>query len=289
MFQSAPPARGATTGRAEINPGAEFQSRPPRGGRREQSMVSLVENGFQSAPPARGATRGSRHESARAEVSIRAPRAGGDVHACSHRDPLHVSIRAPRAGGDPRQRTRRTSPCSFNPRPPRGGRLGTGVGPVPSAVVSIRAPRAGGDVVSGRRDAERGVSIRAPRAGGDRRPQTLVSGSRCFNPRPPRGGRRGGAQRAKRRGRSFNPRPPRGGRPAHRARPQLSAGVSIRAPRAGGDLAPPEDASGSVRFQSAPPARGATVCAHVAPQVPPVSIRAPRAGGDAHRRSCLLA
>ena len=55
-----------------------------------------------------------------------------------------------------------------------------------------------------------------------------------FNPRPPRGGRPGSFS-AKGRIADFNPRPPRGGRrKGHRGR-QAEIGISIHAPREGGD------------------------------------------------------
>ena len=102
--------------------------------------------------------------------------------------------------------------ASFNPRPPRGGRLFLFLICFLMSIVSIHAPRAGGDLqVRGRRLQDglfqstppargatndrqgRGsgsrVSIHAPRAGGD---QLRAVGSvlpRGFNPRPPRGGR----------------------------------------------------------------------------------------------------
>ncbi len=123
------------------------------------------------------------------------------------------------------------------------------------------------------------VSIRAPRAGGDGSPLPLPRRGRSFNPRPPRGGRLG-AVPGFRRVQVFQSAPPARGAtiakwlsvsrgtfqsapPARGATHDLIDGValeavSIRAPRAGGDLA-----------IDRPPRQPA-----------PVSIRAPRAGGD---------
>ena len=59
-------------------------------------------------------------------------------------------------------------------------------------------------------------------------------------------------------GTCFNPRPPRGGRRDARV-----------------------NRLGLERFQSTPPARGATRCSGRYPAIQNVSIHAPRAGGDA--------
>ena len=100
-----------------------------------------------------------------------------------------------------------------------------------------------------------------------------------FNPRPPRGGRRCVAYSAccrckisihaprqggdpvntagTHRARDFNPRPPRGGR--------QNGGGGLMAAR---------------KFQSTPPARGATIQDRDAQQQAYISIHAPREGGD---------
>jgi len=64
--------------------------------------------------------------------------------------------------------------------------------------------------------------------------------------------------------------------------------VSIRAPRAGGDerRAPPTTRRRA--FQSAPPVRGAMTQLQLSRPRRLVSIRAPRAGGDVHRRAQRL-
>ena len=125
---------------------------------------------------------------------------------------------------------------------------------------------------------------------------------RDFNPRPPRGGRQ------KRMGHktdnmlNFNPRPPRGGRPQAECQPNDGTGISIHAPREGGDKAvfdssiweyifqstPPARGAtqgflldrGRGKFQSTPPARGATALQSVLYQSLIISIHAPREGGD---------
>ena len=209
-FQSAPPARGATAVALAVDPmysvsirapraGGDtipitppvtltsFNPRPPRGGRRHEGETRGLEWEFQSAPPARGATRDEGRPPVRDVVSIRAPRAGGDGQ------------------GDPGVRPA----ASFNPRPPRGGRLRVPRLRRLSLAVSIRAPRAGGDVVERLRGLQRqtvsirapraggdivaspdgpqrlAVSIRAPRAGGDAKPSVLRRSSTSFQSAPP--------------------------------------------------------------------------------------------------------
>jgi len=126
---------------------------------------------------------------------------------------------------------------------------------------------------------ELGVSIRAPREGGDVISPINNSIFAGFNPRPPRRGRllidpklykplevsiraprEGGDNEGSitiPRNRSFNPRPPRRGR-RMTARELLERKV----------------------FQSAPPAKGATLWQILAQPLTVVSIRAPREGGD---------
>ena len=146
------------------------------------------------------------------------------------------------------------------------------------------------------------ISIHAPREGGDLlRPHTRPEN--CdFNPRPPRGGRlkMGGLSVIRR---NFNPRPPRGGRPFRRSNANTSSGISIHAPREGGDMTELRISFTQQSFQSTPPARGATngyvtiisVSYNFNPRPPRggrqafvqlysekenISIHAPREGGD---------
>ena len=79
LFQSTPPARGAT---------------PLAGG-----GAALA--GFQSTPPARGATGRAGAQPGPRSISIHAPREGGDLMFL-RRGPRHflISIHAPREGGD---------------------------------------------------------------------------------------------------------------------------------------------------------------------------------------------
>ena len=263
---------------------------------------------FQSAPPAREATRAGRAVSGVGSVSIRASRAGGD------RISLADLVIKPKFQSAPPAReatyARHSIPKAhggFNPRLPRGRRpalLGKGV---------LTNP----------------VSIRASRAGGDHHALKAVAQKRGFNPRLPRGRRRLSLEEL-RIAFEFQSAPP-----AREATGMMVSwarrfAVSIRASRAGGDSssrrtpgpAPcfnprlPRGRRQPVRwepipgvpFQSAPPAREATICrqggashrwfqsAPPAREATPlglsgdgeeeVSIRASRAGGDAaeHRQ-----
>ena len=57
-------------------------------------------------------------------------------------------------------------------------------------------------------------------------------------------------------------------------------GISIHAPREGGDGTKNPQRTGQLRFQSTPPARGATLaCSNMVNNVD-ISIHAPREGGD---------
>ena len=100
-----------------------FNPRPPRGGRHLPRTERLLAQPFQSAPPARGATCAAIPGERLPGVSIRAPRAGGDVAPEDPGRHIQVSIRAPRAGGDRPAPEDVGARHSFNPRPPRGGRL----------------------------------------------------------------------------------------------------------------------------------------------------------------------
>ena len=103
LFQSTPPARGATTGFSRdkwltlisihapreggdplgryttSTPQRNFNPRPPRGGRRWTETGGCTISGFQSTPPARGATGLDICALHAALISIHAPREGGDM------------------------------------------------------------------------------------------------------------------------------------------------------------------------------------------------------------------
>ena len=258
-FQSALPARGATL---DVRPGRSVpivSIRAPRAG--SDLLVSvtiLVIVMFQSALPARGATRRSpAHEpAARFQSAL----------------PARGATRGPGRRHDGRSR--------FNPRSPRGERRSMSGLDGRSRLFQSALPARGATRQAAHPRRGRRVSIRAPRAGSDH----VCRDGRC-------GGTR------------FNPRSPRGERPAHPAGGHRGLLVSIRAPRAGSDQSlclsrcmpcgfNPRSPRGErlgiqhrtrqVRgFQSALPARGATLERRPQAALFDVSIRAPRAGSDA--------
>ena len=147
LFQSTPPARGATSPRRVHLPG---------------------HLAFQSTPPARGATIIYNHPQQSRNISIHAPREGGDENPLPnsrrtrHFNPRPprggrlakhlsrgrgcvISIHAPREGGDPHVSGDRATFRHFNPRPPRGGRRLPGAAQHVGQSISIHAPREGGD------------------------------------------------------------------------------------------------------------------------------------------------
>ena len=125
VFQSTPPARGATYQAGPVVPQyRHFNPRPPRGGRRICSARWTPNLPFQSTPPARGATASpSFIPPTNGRISIHAPREGGDGDDGSNTIAHVISIHAPREGGDLRKQM-------FDKR-----FLG----------ISIHAPREGGD------------------------------------------------------------------------------------------------------------------------------------------------
>ena len=102
LFQSTPPARGATAPTAPTGGrGGNFNPRPPRGGRRIATNSILHRTTFQSTPPARGATPAAhlpRH--CLRHFNPRPPRGGRRVGVDGHVQVSLISIHAPREGGD---------------------------------------------------------------------------------------------------------------------------------------------------------------------------------------------
>ena len=148
LFQSTPPARGATTNSAlSHRAAAYFNPRPPRGGRRLSLSVGMHHADFnprpprggrpyflwrtgkrwkfQSTPPARGATCANGHlQICQVYFNPRPPRGGRQRRDAAGPDVVHFNPRPPRGG----RQDGRGAPedlRNFNPRPPRGGRPST--------------------------------------------------------------------------------------------------------------------------------------------------------------------
>ena len=215
-------------------------------------------------------------------ISIHAPREGGDESSadCCKTVFSDFNPRPPRGG--------RLAHCAsgprwpyFNPRPPRGGRLLPWAWCTCTSAFQSTPPARGATLfVTVHNHLHQVISIHAPREGGDKQHTQEQHTSN-----------------------NFNPRPPRGGRPAHIRDLATQRDISIHAPREGGDSAnlsslsiifdfnprPPRGgrplpsitAAWSAKFQSTPPARGATRSFFSAVvSTLGISIHAPREGGD---------
>ena len=145
VFQSTPPARGATSmlpSRTEpenisihapreggdspsMDRAAEkqyFNPRPPRGGRLVLVFVLVTGFQFQSTPPARGATKRYLLQKAMSVfISIHAPREGGDILFRQLTCLNVISIHAPREGGDIRRKVVDCTQKLFQSTPPARG------------------------------------------------------------------------------------------------------------------------------------------------------------------------
>ena len=214
LFQSTPPARGATRRDHLDGHGAgDFNPRPPRGGRRRCSAISCAYGDFNPRPP-RGGRRQIKKEGSRtAAISIHAPREGGD------RSPAHPD-------GQKRD---------FNPRPPRGGRRRhicsamsySRFQSTPPARGATRHPLAatrgnflfqstpparGATTTRPVSDIARRISIHAPREGGDSNGCDTTNLLPKFQSTPPARGATQSVGPGQPAASNFNPRPPRGGR-----------------------------------------------------------------------------
>ena len=188
----------------------------------------------------------------------------------------------------------------------------TAVGNVNTEIgISIHAPREGGDVAGASIKSSSCIFQSTPPARGATARHTPCACYAChFNPRPPRGGRPL-YSRPRKAPAIFQSTPPRGGATLLIILVPHQSGISIHAPREGGDKPilyvsianayfnprPPRGgrltsrctAGTANRFQSTPPARGATIFQNrYSPLCLQISIHAPREGGDAVRtKSCV--
>ena len=239
---------------------ADFNPRPPCGGRRSFMCYTAPSGVFQSTPPVWGATR--HHRAARMRpryFNPRPPCGGRRTRSSEVPNDFLISIHAPRVGGD-----------------------------IIKAYwlmdddISIHAPRVGGDPQKNAKCIQRVcISIHAPRVGGDSHRKMTGCPNNNFNPRPPCGGRlwwwspvillvR----------KNFNPRPPCGGRPQGRAGTRNTKIYFNPRPPCGGRLAEAHDYTDANLFQSTPPVWGATRRGGYGQRRAAISIHAPRVGGD---------
>ena len=146
-----------------------FYPRPPRGGRRRNTVSSPTRPVFLSTPSARRAT----------------------IRAVAHQPCDEISIHALREEGDFQLFNAIQQGFYFYPRPPRGGRPPGRMCVNQASMISIHALREEGDVLSVAVSITAGLFLSTPSA---RRATHFeeVTQHDCANfyPRPPRGGRR---------------------------------------------------------------------------------------------------
>ena len=312
LFQSTPPARGATCRVDEEKPVMSISIHAPREG---GDVCSLIVPGDVTG------------------ISIHAPREGGDGKQKGKVVDVKISIHAPREGGDCAGVAGDGRLLEFQSTPPARGATAVRKEETHEETPFQSTPPARGATLMARFEF-RGIeiSIHAPREGGDRGDSIVqVKCPADFNPRPPRGGRhhvdgvhdvgiadfnprppRGGRLKSRFLPTGilyFNPRPPRGGRRVSSCVSSFRAAISIHAPREGGDL----DGMGNLRvlmhfnprpprggrlrvggrhvslcpFQSTPPARGATQGVRlVTRNLEDFNPRPPRGGRLRDRRAC---
>ena len=215
VFQSTPPARGATGARKQKDRQLrDFNPRPPRGGRHLIDFVkNLLQGNFNPRPPRGGRRHPAGYVHGKIFISIHAPREGGDSKSVVQYpgDPP-ISIHAPREGGDWARSRPRKTPAYFNPRPPRGGRPGCQPRWRRPQRFQSTPPR-GGRLRRHETVGKGGpISIHAPREGGDFGTVASIAMAPIFQSTPPA----------------------RGATPRISNRPQAGR-ISIHAPREGGD------------------------------------------------------
>ena len=172
-----------------------------------------------------------------------------------------------------------------------------------SQIISIHAPREGGDQTAKDADAATDISIHAPREGGDPKISKPTANSGKFQSTPPARGATFVYGCSAYFSGHFNPRPPRGGRPGWITGTASGLGISIHAPREGGDgsykvnllvyfisiHAPREGGDtwdrmsrdAAFDFNPRPPRGGRPAKAKRKVTITLISIHAPREGGDA--------
>ena len=242
-----------------------FNPRPPRGGRHGIAPSAAAGELFQSTPPARGATKFHAGTSSKRKFQSTPP-ARGATFTKSRNCVLMslISIHAHRKEGDATGCSGRRMNRLFQSTPPaRGATPSQGITTIRWTFQST-PPAKGATDYPQQRQATGDISIHAPREGGDDASHCAYVMSDIFQSTPPReGGDRPGGQRTLLRG-YFNPRPPRRGR-----RRYLRRG------------------SQPCRFQSTPPAKGATVNDGGIARTPRFQSTPPRRGRPWLGRSAL--
>ena len=177
LFQSTPPARGATRNDSSIGGrNHNFNPRPPRGGRRYHRCRRHTGHGhFNPRPPRGGATTASPSPAAHTPNFNPRPPRGGRLLQDS---PISLAKKfqsTPPARGATRDgRTSRPNRGISIHAPREGGDRGRYVLQGDAGAISIHAPREGGDRTFSTCWEISGISIHAPREGGDRKTQAVT-------------------------------------------------------------------------------------------------------------------
>ena len=168
IFQSTPPARGATVLSLPFHTSKIFQSTPPaRGATVDDVALALVVH-ISIHAPREGGDSHDGSPTALVLISIHAPREGGDVGVLLvHLHGLVISIHAPREGGDRRADPHQRLSKDFNPRPPRGGRPKTLKTRPSRRSFQSTPPARGATAKASKEQRQHYISIHAPREGGD--------------------------------------------------------------------------------------------------------------------------
>ena len=170
LFQSTPPARGATSCRPHWSaPNRYFNPRPPRGGRlRIRRLCGLRGANFNPRPP-----RGGRRF----------------ISAGQRRNLCDFNPRPPR-GGRLCSSVCSSLALSFQSTPPARGATATMSITIQDHSISIHAPREGGDSEKMRwKTTYYTFQSTPPARGATKRRHSFKPLYKHFNPRPPRGGR----------------------------------------------------------------------------------------------------
>ena len=257
LFQSTPPARGATSDFQRRIPFSEFQSTPPakgatydmidatsiniisihaprEGGDNERRATQPAEANFNPRPPRRGRLHAARAACWRREFQSTPPR-GGRHH------PYH-------------QWQRRGT---FQSTPPRGGRHYIIILCIYYFPYFNPRPREGGDQASRPENVVDGISIHAPARGATPHGRSAELYKTRFQSTPPRGGRPAKRLEYQSIRRAFQSTPPRGGRHCPAAFQYQPGAISIHAPARGATVTS-NGAAHSVQISIHAPARGAT-------------------------------
>ena len=302
VFLSTPPARGATFSSITRHLHCFISIHAPReGGDPCFPLRRQTGRNFYPRPP-----RGGRHVVVGhlvlvLVISIHAPREGGDVHVRlgnfffsnfyprpprGGRRPQGPPLRGltdfyprPPRGGRPDRPGPRLCGGYFYPRPPRGGRPTTWQPQQIVAPFLSTPPARGATRWQIYRPYSGMISIHAPREGGDGISGYDYTASGDFYPRPPRGGRLDHLVFYHLGKRFLSTPPARGATALWRQHCQLP-GISIHAPREGGDHGRRRRAQKAQHFYPRPPRGGRRPVRRYNIQLCAISIHAPREGGD---------